>query len=49
MISVGYNPYGHPAEETLDRLAAENVVVYRTDTFGDIELRLDDDGEEGNT
>lgn len=49
VISVGYNPYGHPAAETLDRLAAENVVVYRTDTFGDIELRLDDDGEEGNT
>lgn len=49
VISVGFNPYGHPAQETLDRLSAENVVVYRTDTTGDVELRIEDYGEEGNT
>ncbi|MBR2491087.1 MAG: DNA internalization-related competence protein ComEC/Rec2, partial [Ruminiclostridium sp.] len=36
VISVGYNTYGHPARETLDRLAASNTQVYRTDQMGTV-------------
>ena len=36
IISVGYNTYGHPAQETLDRLAASNTKVYRTDQHGTV-------------
>ena len=38
-ISVGTNPYGLPAEETLDRLAARGCIVYRTDRDGDLIFR----------
>jgi competence protein ComEC len=43
VISVGHNIYGHPSEETLDRLAAWNgeVRVYRTDELGDITVTYD--------
>jgi len=38
VISVGKNNrYGHPAEETLDRLSSKEVRVLRTDELGDIE------------
>lgn len=40
VISVGYNAYGHPAEETLDRLAAAGVTVYRTDQRGTVTVAL---------
>ena len=40
-ISVGRNSYGHPAPETLERLAARSCRVYRTDQDGDIHLALD--------
>ncbi|MCD8367667.1 MAG: DNA internalization-related competence protein ComEC/Rec2 [Clostridiales bacterium] len=40
VISVGYNTYGHPTEETLARLAAWNCTVYRTDEDGTVLLRL---------
>ncbi len=37
VISVGKNnDYGHPAQQTLDRLAAANVQVFRTDEVGTI-------------
>jgi competence protein ComEC len=36
IVSVGPNPYGHPAEETLDRLADQNITVYRTDHMGTV-------------
>ena len=39
-ISVGSNSYGHPAEETLQRLAHAGCAVYRTDLQGDIHLSL---------
>lgn len=40
MISVsGDNPYGHPAQETLDRLAQYGCRVYRTDIHGTIIYR----------
>lgn len=39
VISVGENHYGHPSPETLDRLGAHGVEVYRTDTQGAVTLR----------
>lgn len=40
VISVGAdNPYGHPAPETLERLAAAGAAVYRTDQLGTIFFR----------
>ena len=39
-ISVGSNSYGHPARETLRRLAERGCVVWRTDLHGDIHLSL---------
>lgn len=40
LISVGSNSYGHPAEETLRRLAEHGCTVYRTDLHGDIHLSI---------
>ncbi len=40
IISVGYNTYGHPTEETLARLADWNCTVYRTDEDGTVLLKL---------
>ncbi len=40
IISVGEtNPYGHPAQETLDRLKKFGCVIYRTDIHGTIIYR----------
>ena len=39
VISVGRNSYGHPAQETLDRLESAGVMVYRTDIHGNITIR----------
>lgn len=39
IISSGYNNYGHPTWETLERLAAYGFDVFRTDLNGTIELR----------
>lgn len=36
LISVGYNTYGHPAQDTLDRLDEAGAEVYRTDQLGTI-------------
>jgi competence protein ComEC len=37
VISVGAdNSYGHPADETLNKLKARNVAVFRTDEAGDV-------------
>jgi comEA protein len=42
LISCGAsNRYGHPAEETLDRLAGVGARVYRTDQHGTIHLESD--------
>lgn len=38
LISVGENSYGHPTQETLDRIAAVGATVYRTDQVGDISV-----------
>ena len=40
-ISVGTNSYGHPAPETLARLAEHGCAVYRTDRDGTIHLALE--------
>ena len=42
IISVGYNTYGHPTQETLERLADCGYNVYRTDENEDIEIRIED-------
>jgi competence protein ComEC len=37
VISVGAdNPYGHPAQEALDRLASVGAEIYRTDIHGTV-------------
>lgn len=36
VISSGYNSYGHPALETLERLGAAGCDIYRTDLMGTI-------------
>lgn len=37
VISVGKNnSYGHPAQETLDRLAEDGITIYRTDLSGTV-------------
>lgn len=38
------NRYGHPHYETLDALADNDVLVYRTDEDGDIEVQIDQTG-----
>ena len=40
VISVGYNSYGHPTQEVLDRLEETEAEVYRTDLDGRFVLRL---------
>jgi competence protein ComEC len=45
VISVGArNRYGHPAPETLERLRAHGVAVFRTDTQGTITLTISSHG-----
>ena len=39
-VSVGSNSYGHPSPETLARLEARGIAVWRTDRDGDIHLIL---------
>ena len=41
VISVGYNNYGHPAQETLDALREHGYEVMRTDEDGTVEIRLE--------
>lgn len=42
VISVGAgNGYGHPAQSTLDRLAAQGAEVYRTDVHGTVTVTTD--------
>ena len=39
IISVGYNRYGHPTQEVLDRLGEYGCKVYRTDENGTVIFR----------
>jgi beta-lactamase superfamily II metal-dependent hydrolase len=44
VISVGEgNRYGHPRQETLDKLSVEGSVVYRTDYHGTVKITTDGD------
>ncbi|MBM6926443.1 DNA internalization-related competence protein ComEC/Rec2 [Pseudoflavonifractor phocaeensis] len=38
VISVGYNTYGHPAAETLERLTLAGCEIYRTDWSGTVTI-----------
>ena len=40
VISSGYNPYGHPALETLERLGAARCDIYRTDLMGTVRFTV---------
>ena len=40
VISTGYNRYGHPTKETLDKLNEYGVNVLRTDELGRIVLHV---------
>lgn len=40
IISCGYNTYGHPNEEILERLGAAGCELYRTDQMGSITLTV---------
>lgn len=40
VISVGYNTFGHPTYETLERLDAYGYTIYRTDLNGTVEIRI---------
>ncbi len=46
-ISVGSNSYGHPAEETLLRLARQGCDIYRTDLHGTIHLAWNQEDSHG--
>jgi competence protein ComEC len=39
LISVGPNSYGHPTEETLERIEVIDAAIYRTDECGTITIR----------
>lgn len=39
-VSVGYNSYGHPAPETLERLFVAGCNIYRTDWMGNVTFRV---------
>ncbi|MBP1737584.1 MAG: internalization-related competence protein ComEC/Rec2 [Oscillospiraceae bacterium] len=39
VISVGYNSYGHPSEETLARLESRGIAIYRTDLMGTVTIQ----------
>ena len=40
IVSVGYNTYGHPADETLERLRRNGYTVMRTDLDGNVEIAV---------
>ena len=42
VISVGYNTYGHPSSQVLQRLAGYNITVLRTDLEGNITVKAGD-------
>ena len=41
---MGYNSYGHPTDEALERLGITGAEVYRTDVNGNVTVRIDEDG-----
>ncbi len=45
IISVGHNSYGHPAEQTLEKLNQAGISVHRTDECGALSVLLDGNGQ----
>lgn len=45
LISVGYNTYGHPAEEVLEKLSQYSQAIYRTDEDGTVTIQMKADEE----
>ncbi|MBP5493113.1 MAG: DNA internalization-related competence protein ComEC/Rec2 [Clostridiales bacterium] len=43
VISVGYNLYGHPSKEVLQRLEEHEVRIYRTDEAGCVKMTVYED------
>ncbi len=41
VISCGWNTYGHPTQETLDRIKAHGMTILRTDEDGSVTLRME--------
>ena len=41
VIPVGQNSYGHPTQNTIDKLTKAGAVIYRTDLHGDITFTSD--------
>lgn len=41
VISVGQNSYGHPTQNTIDKLTKAGAIIYRTDLQGDITFTSD--------
>lgn len=42
IIGVGKNNYGHPADEVIEKLEENDIIVYRTDVHGAIGMREED-------
>ena len=45
IVSVGDNNYGHPSDDTLQRLSESGSEVYRTDQTGAVTVKIGSDGE----
>ncbi len=46
VISSGYNAYGHPALETMERLGAAGCDIYRTDLMGTVRFTIQEEEQE---
>ena len=44
IISVGYNSYGHPRAEVLERLGDAGAEIFRTDLHGSVTVSVNGDG-----
>ena len=49
LLYTSRNRYGHPAQDTLDRLEAAGARVFRTDEQGDVSCKLTADRIEVDT
>lgn len=41
IVSSGYNTYGHPTADALERLQNHGITIYRTDQLGNVTVRMD--------
>ena len=44
VIQAGNNFFGHPAPQTLERLEARNISIYRNDLHGAVIMNYKDEG-----